>query len=56
MGVRCSGLIKKKQIVMEERAPQNGCFFIVFVFFTNTLVYSVVWNQSLGIHIFICKK
>ena len=31
---------------MEERAPQNECFFIRFVTFTSTLVYSVVWNQS----------
>ena len=31
---------------MEEGAPQNGCFFIRFVTFNSTLVYSVVWNQS----------
>ena len=33
---------------MEERAPQNGCFFIHFVMFPSTLVYSAIWNQSLG--------
>ena len=32
---------------MEECAPQNGCFFIRFVNFISTLVYSVVWNQVL---------
>ena len=32
---------------MEERAPQNSCSSVYFVTFTSTLVYSVVWNQSL---------
>ena len=31
---------------MEERAPQNGWFFIRFVVFTSNLVYSVVYNHS----------
>ena len=30
----------KNQIFMEERAPQNGLFFIRFMTLTSTLVYS----------------
>ena len=36
---------------MEERAQQNGFFFIPFVMFNSTLVYSVVWNQPI-----VCYK
>ena len=32
---------------MEKFAQKNGCFFICFVTFTSTLVYSVIWNQSM---------
>ena len=31
---------------MEKHAPKNGRFFICFVMFTSTFVYSVIWNQS----------
>ena len=31
---------------MEERALKNGCFFVNFVMFNSTLVFSVIWNLS----------
>ena len=33
---------------MDKRAPQNGWFFIYFATFTSTLVYSIIWNQSVS--------
>ena len=34
-------------IDQETCTTKMGAFFIPFVMFTSTLVYSVVWNQSL---------
>ena len=42
MGAGCSEKIKNIQILMEERAPQNGYFFTRFVTFTSTLGVVVV--------------
>ena len=42
--VGCFFLIQR---LMVERAPQNEWFFIHFSMFTSSLVYRVVWNQSL---------
>ena len=33
---------------MEERAPQMGVFFIRYVTFTSTLVYSVIYYTNVG--------
>ena len=46
MGAGCIGILKK---MMEKRAPQNGFFFHPFLMFTSNLVYSVIWNQSVGL-------
>ena len=40
---------------MEKCAPQNGCFFVRFVTFTGTFIYSVVW-ESFSSHIMCNKK
>ena len=55
MGAGCSGIIHLflNQILMEKLAPQNGWFFIRFLAFTRTLVYSIVWDQSLHNYLFI---
>ena len=41
---------------MEKCAPQNEWFFIRFVSFTSTLVYGVVWNQSLGVEDYFFRR
>ena len=33
---------------MEERAPQNRWYFIRYVTFTSTLVYSVAYSMNVG--------
>ena len=47
MGAGCSEWGSFNQIFMDKLAPQNGCFFVRFVTFTSTLLYRVVWNQSM---------
>ena len=47
MGAGCSGLICFGiKYLWRNVHRKMGAFFIHFVTFTNTLVYSVVWNQS----------
>ena len=41
---------------MKKLAPQNWWFLIGFVAFTSTLVYSVVWNQSLADTFFVVQN
>ena len=43
----CSVPIKKSNIDGETCIRKIGAFFIRFVLFTSTLVYSVIWNQYL---------
>ena len=37
MSAGCIGIIIY-QILMEKRAPQNGCFFVRFLMFNSTIV------------------
>ena len=46
MGAVCSRITKKNQKMM-EKMHRKWFFFIYFVTFTSTLVYSVVRNQSI---------
>ena len=43
-GSGCSGLIKKIKLLWRNVHRNIGAFFICFVSFTITLVYSAVWN------------
>ena len=48
MGAGCSGINLFYPKLMDKCTPKNGCFFIYFVIFISTLVYSVFWIQYIA--------
>ena len=49
MDASYSGLnMKKYKYLWRNEKRKTGGFLILFVTFTSTLVYSVIWNQSIA--------